>query len=145
MKKYQRSVLLIVLFVYPGISDIAGQNYSLAGVWRIQKVDSCTRIVYPGATVYKYPLQNISGTITFTTNGTGIIKSNTQILCKNSDFNWIQRGDSLILSVNSHASEFQAYSKVIFQNENKVELKKVFGCGRFGLAIWYDLVLEKKE
>ena len=145
MKQHQRFILLIGILIYPGISYTYGQKYSLTGVWKITEVDSCTRVVYPGAKVNKYPMQNVNGTITFNSDGKGMIKSNTQILCKNSDFKWIQSGDSLILKINTHNFESVAYSKFTFQDENKVKLEKIFGCGRIGLAIWYDVDMEKKE
>jgi hypothetical protein len=143
MKQYLKFNLLIVLLVFTGIIDANGQNYSLTGVWEIKKTDYCTRVVFPGAQVNKSPMKNVNGTITFNADGKGVIKSNIEILCNYSTFRWNQSGDSLILTISTHNSAFPAYMKFTFQDQNKVKIEKVFGCGRYGLGIWYDLVLER--
>jgi hypothetical protein len=143
MKQHQKFIPIIVLLVFAGITETNGQNNSLIGVWEIKKTDYCTRVVVPGAKVNKSPMQKVNGTITFNADGKGVIKSNTEILCNYSTFRWNQSGDSLILTISTHNSEFPAYMKFTFQDQNKVKIEKVFGCGRYGLGIWYDLVLER--
>jgi hypothetical protein len=143
MKHHQKFILLIVVLVFAEIIDTNGQKYSLIGAWKIKEADYCTRVVFPGAKVNKSPMQKVNGTITFNPDGKGVIISDTQILCNYSTFGWNQSGDSLILTISTHNSQYPAYLKFTFQDQNKVKIEKVFGCGRYGLGIWYDLVLER--
>ena len=145
MKNYLQFIILVSLFQSVGINVSKCQDISLEGTWKIKEVDSCTRVVYPGAEVKKYKMNNVNGILSFNSNGQGTIESNTQILCKYDKFNWILKSDTLMISILPNKIEGNAYQKIHFLNQRTVKIEKIFGCSRFGLGIWYNVKLEKIE
>jgi hypothetical protein len=145
MKKHLRLVFLVLLFLECGTIESMSQEISLAGTWKIKEVDSCTRIIYPGAKVNKYKMNNVAGILTLNSNGRGIIESNTQIFCQYKKFNWLQKTDTLVISILPGHIEGDSYYKIHFQDQRTIKIEKLFGCSRYGLGIWYDVKLEKKE
>jgi hypothetical protein len=145
MKRCLQFIILISVFLSTAVKESKCQEFSLVGTWKIKEVDSCTREVHPGSKVNKYKMTNVIGMLSFNSNGQGTIESNAQILCKHKKFNWKEKSDTLIISIAPNMIESNSYQKIHFLNHNTVEIEKIFGCSRFGFAIWYDVKLEKKE
>ncbi|MCX6304591.1 MAG: hypothetical protein NT040_06465 [Bacteroidetes bacterium] len=145
MKKCLQFIILISLFLSVGVKESECQEFSLVGTWKIVEVDSCARGVYPGAEVKKYKMNNVNGILSFNANGQGSIESNAQILCKYKNFSWVEKTDTLMISVLPGKIEGNSCQKIHFLNHLTVEIEKIRGCSRFGLGIWYDVKLEKKE
>jgi hypothetical protein len=145
MKNVFQIIILVLVFLSCGMKKLISQEFSLVGKWKIIEVDSCTKGGYLGAKVEKYKMNHVTGILTFNPNGQGIIESNTQILCKYHKFNWMQKSDTLKISILPNHIEGDSYYKINVVNERTFKIDKIFGCSRYGLGIWYNVTLEKKE
>ncbi len=106
-------------------------------------MDSCKRFVVPNAQTDKFEVKNFEGEIIFHSNGTGIVKADHKIFCKEPYFNWEFVHDSLFFKVAT--SNFKSYSKTTFVSNDEVKIEHLFGCGTKGMSIWYDLVIKRNK
>jgi hypothetical protein len=145
MKKHFPLIILLLLFLSIGINESKCQKLSLLGKWNIIEVDSCFKVVYPGAKIQTSRMKEVTGFFTFRENGQGTIESNTKMLCGNTKFYWLQKSDTLIISADSITNRIVDYQKLISLNQNFIKIEYIYGCQRCCVGIWYNVLLRRKE
>ena len=93
--------------------------------------------------VNRYPLKDVSGTITFTADGKINYSTNTQMFCNRNGYVWEQSGDSLVICYRENGVTYPINSVIRFIADDTIKIEHAPGCGRMGLGVWYEVQMAK--
>lgn len=135
--KYMIFTLTLLFFFYCENNQVLSDE--LVGTWYHVKVDSCKQNTYPNSEILRTELSDRRGITEFHNDGYGVLFSERNILCGNTEFRWSKGKD--ILTIRTDSAEY--ITKIEILEEDKIMLVLDNCISRKGLKIWYEVYLSR--
>ena len=136
-----RIILLFIIICLSACRDMEDPEEFMYGKWKINSLDSCVRILYPGTTLEEYRLQTNQGVFYFHRNGKCEIKNiqREPLFYIGNEYQWERtKNDSIHFYFNQGEVSHSAF---ILYNDDKVEFN--IHVPRRGFDLWYRVVLKR--